>query len=418
MKILSWYKINISLIMKILILATTFPINSVDRVPRFIENQIINLKNSYPDLKFIVLAPDSSNHQILDKSKFYKQIRFKYFWPNKMQTLTDGAVLNQLKSNYLNYLLVPFLVISQIFHLIKLVKKEAPDLIYAHWFFPQAISAFIVSKIYKIPYVFTSHSSDVEIVDKKIPIIGKLIIKKICKEAKSISTPSKKVLEIIESFFSKEDFMKINAHVIPMGINTHQIIKSEIHKKSHVKKILFIGRFSEKKGVETLIKAFDILSKKYEPQKLELILAGDGEEKNNYLRLTENLNLQSKIKFIGFVDEDTKYQLLYSSDLLVVPSVKGSNGDVEGLPVVIIEGLYCKLPVLASIDTNAQELITHLENGFIVSEVNPNNLSEQIAQIFELRSDELLSICDAGYETATKFDSQNNARSFYELLIC
>ena len=275
-----------------------------------------------------------------------------------------------------------------------------------------------MSKIYKIPYVFTSHSSDVEIVDKKIPIIGKIIIKKICKEAKSISTPSKKVLEIIESFFSKEDFMKINAHVIPMGINTHQIIKSEIHKKSHVKKILFIGRFSEKKGVEILIKAFDILSKKYEPQNLELILAGDGVEKNNYLRLTENLNLQSKIKFIGFVDEDTKYQLLYSSDLLVVPSIKGSNGDVEGLPVVIIEGLYCKLPVLASIDTNAQELITHLENGFIVSEVNPNNLSEQIAQIFELRSDELLSICDAGYETATKFDSQNNARSFYELLIC
>jgi glycosyltransferase involved in cell wall biosynthesis len=404
--------------MKILILATTFPVNSIDRVPRFVENQIINLKNSYPDLEFIVLAPDSSKFQILDESKYYKQIRFKYFWPNKMQTLTNGAILNQLKDSYLNYLLVPFLVVSQIFHLVKLVKKESPDLIYAHWFFPQAISAFIASKIYKIPYVFTSHSSDLEIVDKKIPIIGKLIIKKICKEAKSISTPSKKVLEIIESFFNKEELMQINTHVIPMGINTRQIVTSKNHTKSLVKRILFIGRFSEKKGVEILIKSFDILTKKYRQQNLELILAGDGEEKDNYLRLTESLNLQSKVKFVGFVDEDTKYQLLYSSDLLVVPSVKGSAGDVEGLPVVIIEGLYCRLPVLASIDTNAQELITHFENGFIISDVNPNNLSKQIAQIFELSSEELLSICDSGYETAKNFDSQNNARSFYELLIC
>jgi len=404
--------------MKILILATTFPNNSNDRVPRFVENQIINLKNSYPELKFIVLAPDSSKSQMLDESKYYKQTRFKYFWPNKMQTLTNGAILNQLKDNYLNYLLVPFLVISQIFHLIKLVKKESPDLIYAHWFFPQAISAFIVSKIYKIPYVFTSHSSDLKIVDKKIPIIGKLIIKKICKEAKSISTPSKKVLEIIESFFNEEELMKINAHVIPMGINTRQIVNTKTHKKSLVKKILFIGRFSEKKGVEILIKSFDILTKKYEQQNFELILAGDGEEKDNYLRLTESLNLKSKVKFVGFVGEDTKYQLLYSSDLLVVPSVKGSAGDVEGLPVVIIEGLYCRLPVLASIDTNAQELITHFENGFIVSDLNPYNLSKQIAQIFELSSGELLSISDSGYETAKNYDSQNNARSFYELLIC
>ncbi len=103
--------------------------------------------------------------------------------------------------------------------------------------------------------MFTSHSSDLKIVAKKIPIIGRLIIKKICKEAKSISTPSKKVLEIIESFFNEEELMKINAHVIPMGINTRQIVNTKTHKKSLVKKILFIGRFSEKKGVEILIKS-------------------------------------------------------------------------------------------------------------------------------------------------------------------
>ena len=123
--------------MKIVILTSTFPKNSLDNVPRFIETQIINLKNNFPNLEFYVLAPENTdNHQVLN-TKYYKQIRYRYFWPKYFQKLTNNGILNQIKKNRLYYLLIPFFIAGQFLALSRLVKLEKVDLIYAHWFFPR-----------------------------------------------------------------------------------------------------------------------------------------------------------------------------------------------------------------------------------------------------------------------------------------
>ena len=159
--------------MNIAVVTSTFPKNSSDNIPKFIKNQVINLKSNYPELNFFVLAPDNNENIELEKSNHYKQIRFKYFWPKRFQVLTKNGIINQLRRNSLNYLLIPFFFISQFVYLYRLVKNEKINLIYAHWFFPQAVNAFLVSKILKVPFVYTSHSSDVEMVKRKIPFLGK-----------------------------------------------------------------------------------------------------------------------------------------------------------------------------------------------------------------------------------------------------
>ena len=65
-----------------------------------------------------------------------------------------------------------------------------------------------------------------------------------------------------------------------------------------------------------------------------------------------------------------KYELLHRTDLLVVPSIESKDGDIEGLPVVILEGLYCKAIVVASQYTNAQEIIEDSKDGFIIKDLN------------------------------------------------
>ena len=133
--------------MKIAILTTTFPKNKNDKVPKFIETQVINLKKNYPNLEIYVLCPDNNKNLDIEVNKLYTQIRFQYFYPKLFQTLTNNGIMNQLKKNVLNYFLIPFLFVSQMVSLFKLVKKENIELIYAHWFFPQAVNAYIVSKL-------------------------------------------------------------------------------------------------------------------------------------------------------------------------------------------------------------------------------------------------------------------------------
>ena len=110
--------------MKIAILTTTFPKNKNDKVPKFIETQVINLKKNYPNLEIYVLCPDNNKNLDIEVNKLYTQIRFQYFYPKLFQTLTNNGIMNQLKNNVLNYFLIPFLFVSQMVSLFKLVKKE------------------------------------------------------------------------------------------------------------------------------------------------------------------------------------------------------------------------------------------------------------------------------------------------------
>ena len=167
-----------------------------------------------------------------------------------------NGIMNQLKNNILNYFLIPFLFVSQMISLFRLVKRENIELIYAHWFFPQAVNAYLVSKLCNIPFVFTSHSSDVTIVERKIPLLGKNIIRKVCKNAVCDKCTFKKIIDLIARYFSEEEFENIKTFVIPMGINTENINRKIIRNPDKEKlNILFVGRFSEKKGVNILIES-------------------------------------------------------------------------------------------------------------------------------------------------------------------
>ena len=206
--------------MKIAIITSTFPKNKYDKVPKFIETQVINLKKNYPNFEIYVLCPDNNKKLEIEANKLYTQIRFQYFFPKFFQTLTNEGIMNQLKNNILIYFLIQFLFASQMISLFRLVKRENIELIYAHWFFPQAVNAYLVSKLCNIPFVFTSHSSDVTIVERKIPLIGKKIIRKVCRAALAISAPSKKIIDLIARYFSEEEFENIKTFVITMGIKT------------------------------------------------------------------------------------------------------------------------------------------------------------------------------------------------------
>ena len=98
--------------MKIAIITSTFPKNKDDKVPKFIETQVINLKKNYPNFEIYVLCPDNNKKLEIEANKLYTQIRFQYFFPKFFQTLTNEGIMNQLKNNILNYFLIPFLFAS------------------------------------------------------------------------------------------------------------------------------------------------------------------------------------------------------------------------------------------------------------------------------------------------------------------
>ena len=165
---------------KILVLASTFPINDSDNVPNFVKDQIIEFKNINQSMEFIIIAPSVKN-QNPQKNNNFTHLRYRYFF-RKMERLTEKGILPTIKNNPVYVFLIPLFIISQIFFTIKIVKRNKPHHIYAHWVTPQAITALIVKKLYNIPFSFSSHAHDAEILTK-LPIVGKYLLNSIVKNS-------------------------------------------------------------------------------------------------------------------------------------------------------------------------------------------------------------------------------------------
>lgn len=132
--------------------------------------------------------------------------------------------------------------------------------------------------------------------------------------------------------FCKKSF-GVDSVVIPNPVNTAKFITNN-KPESKIKRIVYLGRLVERKGVSELIKAYELFVNKY-PEAAgnsELVIAGKGELESKLKLKAENI--KNKIHFLGFIEEKDKANLLASADLAVFPSISG-----ESFGIVLVEAM-------------------------------------------------------------------------------
>ena len=144
--------------------------------------------------------------------------------------------------------------------------------------------------------------------------------------------------------------------------------------------ILFVGRIAAEKGVDTLIEAMAHVGSAVPEAQLSIIGPNhDGTERGPYSdhckRLVERLGLQKRVRFAGAVPNRQLPAMLRSSRLLVVPSVWG-----EPCGIVVLEGLACGVPVVASRVGGIPELIDEGRTGLLVPPADPEALEGSIVR--------------------------------------
>lgn len=400
--------------MKILITTSTLPVSEDDKVPAFVKDQAIELKKKYPSIDILVHAPHSALSKTLNRklgTKYYKDVRFHYFWPFRWELLAGHAIMPTLKQNKLLYLQIPFLFLFQFISLLRLARKENPDLLYAHWFTPQAINTALVSKLTRTPFVFTTHASDVSVL-RKFPFSKKLVAW-VCRHAYAYTAVSERTATKLESFFDKKDWTDIyrdKLTIIPMGVSlTAPIIKNTDIKRvkkiyklpDHKKIILFLGRLAEKKGVNYLIEAFSNLSDEI-AKDLQLVIAGDGQLKDYLVKQTEKLKLDN-VTFTGYVYGKNKDALIDVANYTCFPSIIDSSGDSEGFPVVIMESLAAGKIVLASNVSGGETILKSGQSGFIFDQKSAKNLKQSLMKAVSLSEKERLNMQKKSRNLASQF---------------
>lgn len=406
--------------MKLLVTTSTFPANHTDPVPAFVKEQVIWMKRLHPDLTVHILAPHSSYSRTnnITKHDDFTEHRFHYFLPHRWEKLAGRGIQPALKENKLLYLLIPFLVVFQTISTYRLVRKLKPDVIYAHWFTPQAITAAFVARVTGTKFAFYTHASDV-IVLKSLPF-SKNLVAWVCKQAFFYAASSVQTATKLRYFETNKtrDAIEAKLHIVPMGASfseasttTIRNTRKELGIQDDEQVILFMGRLVDRKGIDILIDAFSILAARHPD--IKLVIAGDGQERLKFVEQAHNLQLGKRVIFAGYVSGDRKAALHTISDVTCVPSVNVGHNS-EGLPVVFMEATIYNTVTVVSNVTGAHETVTSGKDSFVFQEKSVPDLVDALDKALSVAHDD--AFLKRVKKLSNKFRWEHVAEEHYRLL--
>lgn len=157
---------------------------------------------------------------------------------------------------------------------------------------------------------------------------------------------------------------KITVRYIGVDIDIFQPGPRPLNERP--KRILFVGRLVEKKGLPHLVRAFARL-RQHMPE-AELTIIGDGPARNELETLSAMLNIP--VDFRGTLTNSAVRDEINHARVLCLPSIRATNGDAEGFGMVILEAQASGVPVISSAFGGAQEGILDRVTGFSFDEAD------------------------------------------------
>lgn len=242
--------------------------------------------------------------------------------------------------------------------------------------------------------------------------VGKGYLLKFLKEMPLIIEGSAGIITVSE--FSKRDILKffpIDEHkifVTPLAADKKYAPLDKLYCKTFLKNvynltqpfILYLGGFSERKNVASVLTAFSKVYKDLNKKYNLVIVGGYKDSSQTLIKLTNELKIESNVIFTGFVPEEHLPIFYNGCDTFVYPSF------YEGFGLPPLEAMSCGAPVIASNLTSIPEVMG--DAGILI---NPYNISEISFAIGNLLSNENLreELSIKGLKRSSEFSWQNTA---------
>lgn len=398
-------------------LTTTFVLNEMLSIQKLgHEVFVLPLSGKKYDLDYL----HEGTEQLLAYT-FYANIRSLQIWHCFLafifkQPLLFLSLLSQIviQSNF-----NPFALIKGLYPLIKapyfskIVLDRKIQHIHADFASLPATGALLIAQISGKPFSFTCHAVDIFATSMSIR-----------NELLSWKLEAAKFVISEHAFGSRFLIKKYGEHfkekitVIRTGIN---IDKFQFHHKDlpivsdkNTVKILCIGRLISKKGYKYLIDACHILSNK--GIALECTIVGDGPLKTELVLQISKLKLESVVKFHPPVPQQEILFLYQNADIFVLPCITAEDGDMDGIPTVLIEAAAVGIPIISTPISGIPELIADNITGRLVAASNSEALAGAIEQAILQPSENIKKVKKAREWVEAHFDTKKNVQDLVKLL--
>lgn len=258
----------------------------------------------------------------------------------------------------------------------EIIKKEKPDIINAHA--PVPFISNVACKVAyenKIPFILTYHGGSTIFTGSifvyfSMKIYENILLKSVLKRSNNI---------ICSSEFVRLGFLKkyTNKSVtITPSVDTN-LFKPDNTSRLARNKLLFVAANlikSEKyKGLDYLLKSIPIVKEKIKD--IHLVVIGDGKYLKHYKRLCNELNTEKNVSFKGKLYDKDLVKEYQNSDIFILPSI------FDSCPLVLLEAMACKKPLIGTNICGIPYLIKDGENGLLFPPRDYQALSDAIIKL-------------------------------------
>jgi glycosyltransferase involved in cell wall biosynthesis len=315
------------------------------------------------DFDIEVLAPPDLRATSWPEDSF-KVKRSRSMLPRRFDPLQAGRDFNGLGDATVAVKFAALLSLSAFF--IEAAKRAArADLICSHWLAPSGLAGALLSRALKKPHVTIEHSGALHMLARLRG--GRALARFIIRGSNRVITVSDDLRRKLTSLCPASE---AKTEIIPMGIVGGEQAEAAGSGDTRARRVLFVGRHSEIKGVDVLLKAAALVGG------LELIIAGDGERRSEYESLARDLGLNAR--FPGRISAAERDELFRSSDVVAIPSIVMDGGRTEGMPVICLEAMASGIAVVAARAGGLAEIVCDGHNGLLCEPGDPRSLANTL----------------------------------------
>jgi len=321
-----------------------------------------------------------------------------YALPFRLSHYVENIVFHEVEISNYPLFEFPLYSLSLASKMVEVAEFEKLDLLHVHYAIPHATSAYLakemMSKNRDLKIFTTLHGTDITLVGLEPSFLP--LVKFSIEKSDGVTAVSRFLKEKTITNYSCE----VDIEVIPNFVDTNLFKpqdNSDFRKAiapNGEKILVHTSNFRPVKRVSDTIKIFEKVQKEI-PSKL--ILVGDGPDRSECEKLSRQLDLCDKVKFLG--KQEGLVEILSSSDIFLIPSQSESFG------LAALEAMACGLPVVSSSVGGLPELVRHNESGFIAEIGDVDRMAKYTIELLSNEKKYTLFSENARQRAVTQFDT-------------
>ncbi|WHQ76681.1 glycosyltransferase [Pantoea sp. Lij88] len=191
-------------------------------------------------------------------------------------------------------------------------------------------------------------------------------------------------------------------HVTRMGIEPEKFNFQPRQAFQTPLRIVSVARLTEKKGLDVAVKASAIL--KQRGGQFQYTIIGNGDQDEMMRDFIAREGMEDCVSMPGFKPQEEIRRALSEADIFLLPSKTAADGDMEGIPVALMEAMAVGLPVVSTFHSGIPELIENNVSGWLVEEDDPEALAETLLKLSQGEVDVAPVVAAARHKVETEFN--------------